>query len=395
MNILMFGTSNYFLPCALGNGGAQYVHNIILGLTNKGHNIQALILDKGKIKKRVNNEYGYKAYRISTKKRLSFLLPALSFLKLVLRHKPHLIFLSNLMSYDANGVLILSKILRIPFVIAIAGLELWHLELPHPRDRFVAKSLLRNAKAVCAISNFTAEQIIERSKISLKNVKAFWPGIDNTRFNRSNIDNEIIKEYGLEDKKIILTVSGLRKRKGIDNVIRALPAVIEKVSNAIYLIVGDGGEMGNLKGLVRSLNLENYVLFIGNIPNEKTPHFYNIADVFIMTSYVNYQDCVSDFEGFGLVFLEANACGVPTIAGRSGGMVDAVLDGVTGFLVDPFDLSEIANKLVTILTDSQLRKKLGENGQRRVLRDFTLAAVGQRYDKFLNQIVSKSKQARC
>src|SRR5262249_14775190 len=131
---------------------------------------------------------------------------------------------------------------------------------------------------------------------------------------------------------VILTVGSLVERKGQDMIIRALPLIANAVPGVSYLIVGDGPYKANLKTLVTSMGLQDRVVFTGRVSDEELPEFYALSDVFAMPSRACLDS--NDVEGFGMVFLEAGATGKPVVAGRSGGIEDAVVDGVTGLLVD-------------------------------------------------------------
>ena len=120
---------------------------------------------------------------------------------------------------------------------------------------------------------------------------------------------------------------------------------------------------------MRDLYLDDHVLFTGYVDPDQLNSLYNLCDVYVMLS----RELVArgDTEGFGITFLEANACGKPVIGGDSGGVSDAILDGVTGFLVDPLDVDGVAEKLILLLEDPDLARRLGQQGRARVEGSFT------------------------
>jgi phosphatidylinositol alpha-1,6-mannosyltransferase len=150
-------------------------------------------------------------------------------------------------------------------------------------------------------------------------------------------------------------------------VIRALPKILTEVSNAIYLVGGRGPYEKDLKQLVTDLNLEKFVRFLGFVPQEKLSGLYSISDLFVM---INRETLRDSHEGFGMVFTEASAAGKPVIGGRSGGTADSILEGVTGYRVDPLNIDEVASCIIKILKDEQLRKTLGRNGRKWVEKSF-------------------------
>jgi phosphatidylinositol alpha-1,6-mannosyltransferase len=186
----------------------------------------------------------------------------------------------------------------------------------------------------------------------------------------------LVKRYGLKGKKVILTLARLVVRKGQDQVIRALPRVIQRVPQAVYLLAGQGGDEPRLRNLARSLNLHDRCIFTGYISEDELVDHYNLADVYIMPSREIGEK--GDVEGFGITFLEAGACGKPVVGGRSGGVPDAVVDGQTGILVDPTDVDQIAEVLSQLLTDEPYARRLGQGGRQRVLETLQWRHIAQR-----------------
>ena len=157
------------------------------------------------------------------------------------------------------------------------------------------------------------------------------------------------------------------RRKGFDNVIRALPIILAREPQAHYVLGGIGGDEGYLKGLVAELKVESHVTFLGKVADEDLPYWYNLCDVFIMPN----RKVGDDTEGFGMVFIEANACGRPAIAGLAGGTGDAVIDGETGLRVDGESLHSISEGICRVLGDPQFAKMLGDNGLNRAREGFS------------------------
>ena len=162
----------------------------------------------------------------------------------------------------------------------------------------------------------------------------------------------------------------MAERKGHDIVLKALPLVLKSIPNLSYLIVGEGPYRTHLMELCRELKLDSVVTFIGFAYDEELVMYYNLCDVFVMPNreIFNSTDSV---EGFGITFIEANACNKPVIGGRSGGAIEAVKDGVTGFLVDPQNENEVAEKIIFLLQDEELARKMGKDGRKRVEKDFS------------------------
>ncbi len=163
--------------------------------------------------------------------------------------------------------------------------------------------------------------------------------------------------YGLGDVPLLLSVGRLVARKGQDNLIRALPAILRRVPEAVVLIVGDGPDGPRLRGLVSALGVDRQVHFAGSVPWVDLPAHYAAADVFAMPCRTRGSGL--DVEGLGIVFLEASASGLPVIAGRSGGAPETVQPGRTGVVVDGRDVAQVARATTDLLTDRDRASDLG------------------------------------
>ena len=135
-----------------------------------------------------------------------------------------------------------------------------------------------------------------------------------------------------------------------------------------YVIVGDGDERNSLEGLVNQLGVREHVRFSGVVDDRELPNYYHAADVFIHPNRIEG----GEFEGFGIVFLEAAAASLPTIGGSTGGVPEAVEAGVTGLLVSGTNVDELAAAIRTLAASESLRRRMGEAGRRRVQEQFTL-----------------------
>jgi len=174
--------------------------------------------------------------------------------------------------------------------------------------------------------------------------------------------------YGLDGKLVLLTVARLVRHKGHDQVLRTLALLDGRYGDVVYLIVGAGQERASLERQVAALGLASQVRMLGALPWREVERLYQACDVFVMPS----RQEGTDVEGLGMVYLEAGLRGKPVIGGRSGGIPDAVRDGETGFLVDPSDPEDLARALGRLLSDEGLRRRMGENGRRRVLDEFSI-----------------------
>lgn len=276
----------------------------------------------------------------------------------------------------ARGI---SKILKkhgAQLIVVVHGLEVTR-KMSWIKKMWLINTL-KSANKVIAVSNFTRDRVISRYNIPPDKIITLPNGVDPKRFYPLADVSRLKRQFGLVDNKIILTLARLQERKGHDKVIDALPIVIKKVPNAHYLISGakNGAFYQKINQKVIDMGLENYVTFTGYVEPEDINLFYNLCDVYIMPSRELKKN--GDTEGFGITFLEANACEKPVIGGRSGGVVDAIENGQSGYLVDPLDVGEIAEKLVLLLTNNHHAHLLGQQGRQRILNNYTWESVARR-----------------
>ncbi|GAX86808.1 conserved hypothetical protein [Lebetimonas natsushimae] len=184
-----------------------------------------------------------------------------------------------------------------------------------------------------AVSKANKEIIENRYK---RKVKLLYNGVDIDVFRKDEVvRNEMKKKYNLEDKKVLLSVGRIEGWKGFNLVIEILPELPEEF---VYILIGKGKELENLKKLAKKLNVENRVLFLGEIENKELFKYINMADLFIQPSIGH--------EAFGITLIEAMACGVPVIASRNGGMKEIVKDNENGFLFEINNKQELKEKIL-------------------------------------------------
>ena len=250
------------------------------------------------------------------------------------------------------------RLFRLKTVIYIHGEEI-STRTQYDEGGQRRRRALGAADGIVAVSRFTRETLTGRFGVAPEKIELVSNGVEAARFTPRPRPDDLVSRYGLAERRVLLTVSRLHARKGMDRVIESLPSVLNSVPDLIYLIVGDGAFRPALEGLVASLELGRHVLFAGAVPDYELADHYSLGDVFIMA---NREMPDGETEGFGLVFLEANACGLPVIAGRAGGSVDAVTDDVNGLVVDGDDPAAIGAAIVRIFADDGLRHKLVTGG---------------------------------
>jgi phosphatidylinositol alpha-1,6-mannosyltransferase len=232
--------------------------------------------------------------------------------------------------------------------------------------RFLLARVHNSAAAVIANSHNTARQL-EAMGVSRAKLHVVYPGVDAARFQGRVRGDAIRRRFVQEGELLLLTVARLQRRKGHDLSIRALALLRDEPPGLRYLIVGDGEERGHLERLVDELALRDRVSFLGAVPDDVLPDYYAAADIFV---HPNRPESREE-EGFGMVFLEAAAAGLPVIGGANGGVPEAVEQSVTGLLVGGDDAGELATAIRALSGSKALRCRMGEAGRTRVLSHFT------------------------
>jgi phosphatidyl-myo-inositol dimannoside synthase len=262
---------------------------------------------------------------------------------------------------------VVKKVLRIPFVAYCHGEEVTQIDyrrfLPKIRDL-----VYRSADAVVAANGF-ARACLVRIGVPEDRIFTITPGVDMATFMPKAANPALVTRYGVSGKVVLLSVSRLVERKGHSQILKALGKVRDSIPEFHYLIIGEGPEREKIKRIVAELGLGRHVSMVGKVASEELIDFYNLCDLFVLAN----RDIQGDVEGFGMVFLEANACGKAVLGGRTGGTSEAVIDNSTGLLVDPENIDEIASALRILISEPDLRKRFGAYGLQRARSDFAWA----------------------
>jgi phosphatidylinositol alpha-1,6-mannosyltransferase len=222
------------------------------------------------------------------------------------------------------------------------------------------------------ISEYTHKNIAKAlSPDAAVRMRRIVPGVNVTEFSPANaiVGNQLRADLGWMDRPVIVCVSRLMARKGQDELIRALPEVHRTSPSASLIIVGEGPYRKDLESLIKKLQLEEFVHLTGKVSQTDLSKWYAAGDIFAMPCRTRVGGW--DVEGLGIVFLEGSATGLPVIVGDSGGAIDAVLDGETGFLVDGKNTGEIAQRISFLISNPDAAKQMGEAGRNWVTQEWT------------------------
>ncbi len=262
-----------------------------------------------------------------------------------------------------------------PVVIYAHGEELttWGRGGKYKAMRFA----LRHADRVIANSEHTRSTLLSMG-IEPARITIVYPGVDVSLF-RPELDSTDLRD-SLDiraHEKLILSVGRLSRRKGFDQMIRAVARLKAQGVPVRYVIAGIGEDADYLDGLIREHDLQSIVHRIGAVTDRDLPRWMNACDFFAMPN----REINGDNEGFGMVFIEAAACAKPVLAGNSGGTGAAVIDGVTGLRVNGGELDEIEKAITTLLGEKG--HEMGRNGLRRVQDTFSWERVAGRTRQLL------------
>jgi glycosyltransferase involved in cell wall biosynthesis len=221
-----------------------------------------------------------------------------------------------------------------PYVLVAHGVDAWKI------DDAARLKALRNANLVLAVSRYTRDCLIDEAGVNANRIKILPNTCDTDRFMIAPKPPRLLQKYGLQPQDpVILTVCRLDENegyKGYDQIIKALPGIRREAPGARYLIVGKGTDRSRIEKLIDENGLRDAVILAGYVPDDELADYYNLCDIFAMPSLG---------EGFGIVYLEALACGKPVLAGNRDGSRDALADGALGLLVDPENTDEIAAQI--------------------------------------------------
>lgn len=363
----------------MDGGIAAFNYHVCKELYERGHKVN-VIANRSEQSEGFNLPmYKFEIRRLNGRIRPSAVEAIYKILLTIMKEKSDVIFYGHFGSTHWLSGPLAQSIFSIPYLILVHGTEFnAYLHRFTKVDSWVSKIILKNAAQIIVNSRAT-KKLVEDHGYPPGKIHVVHPGANPEMFKADNTSNEIKRKYKLEGKKVLLSISRLVAKKNHAGILHALPEVINRIPNLTYLIVGRGPEEEKIRRIIEELRLQDYVILVGYVEPQYTAPYYHVCDIFVMPS----KTVDIDYESFGIVYAEANACGKPVIAGRSGGIEDAVFDGVTGLLVDPDNIEEISHSIVRLLTDAEYAQKLGENGRQRVEKELNWSVVGEKIEEIL------------
>jgi len=265
-------------------------------------------------------------------------------------------------------------------VVALThGHEVWWAKVPP--FSFLIRVMSKSIDSITHLGDYTKGEISKAlSKSDSDKLVQIAPGIDIDHF--TPVDSSDLRaDLGLTDKSVIISVGRLVHRKGQDKLIASLPAIREKVPNAHLVLVGVGPYQEHLKKLATRLKVTDCLTFIGRINYSELPRYICIGDIFAMPSRSRFFGL--EVEGLGIVYLEASACGLPVVGGKSGGAPDAVLIGESGLVVDGTSTQEISDACIDLLSNPELCAVMGAAGRQWIIENWRWEIWATKYAALL------------
>lgn len=285
--------------------------------------------------------------------------------RLVKREKIQVIYAHHALPVGYIAYL-LKKISKIPFVLFFHGTDL-SLGIKNKKEKL--KKICLAADKIVVNSEYLKNKFLSAFEGVNKEIAVVYP-CPNDIFLQTVSDVELKKlksKLALEGKKVIITVARMSEGKGYPHLIRLLPKILEKIPNLVWLIIGDGPKKDEIIKSIQKNYLQNVTRFIGKIPYTELPKYYQLADLMVLLTHPD--ESLAE-EAWGTAFVEAAASGLPVVAGRAGGVEEAVLNMQTGLVVDVYQDTSIVAAVSELLRNSDYARQMGQTGKERVKREF-------------------------
>ena len=264
-------------------------------------------------------------------------------------------------------------------IVALShGHEVWWAKIPVLKQ--ILQKIIKDIDKLGYLGEFTKSEI-SKATTEVNKLVQIAPGIDTNHFQPKKPNPNLVSKYQLEGRRVIVCVARLVHRKGQDQLIKALPAILKKYPDAILLIVGQGPIEQMLRNSARQLAVTHKVIFTGRVPHADLADYISLGEVFAMPVRSRFYGF--EVEGLGISYLEASACGLPVVVGKSGGAVDAVIDQVTGLLVDGKNVNEITDAICRLLADPAKAQAMGQAGRGWVISDWQLSNWSAKFNDLL------------
>jgi len=251
---------------------------------------------------------------------------------------------------------------------------------------FLVRRVLQGASLLIANSRNTKRILCEEWSVPEDRVRVLHPGVDTSRFVPTARDAAARQQLGWGERRVVLTVGRLQKRKGHDQMIRAARLLKEEFSDLLYAVIGDGEERETLQALIQAEQVAGNVQLLGEADDARLIAAYQQCDLSILPN----RQVGHDIEGFGMVLLEAQACGKPVIAGASGGTAEAMNAPFTGLVVPCETPESIAAAVAPLLRDDARRAEMGHAAREWVASNFDWSALAAQAEQVFQSLTRRA-----
>lgn len=296
-----------------------------------------------------------------------------------MRDRPRLVITTHL-NFGILGYL-LKSVTGIPYWCVAHGVEAWNV------NRRLSRLGLQKSDLILAVSNYTRQRLLAEQPLKAEQLVILPNTIHSEAMKPGPKPDYLMRRHALTIRnKIILTVARLaesERYKGYDHVLRALPGIRDKIPDVKYVLVGEGGDRSRIETLIRDLEICDAVILAGGVSARELPDYYNLCNVFAMPS---------KGEGFGIVYLEALACGKPVLAGNDDGSSEPLQNGQLGVLVEADSVNEIAKELTRVLEGTHPLDVLRapERLREESLKKFGFVSFKERLAALLESLAAKA-----
>ena len=372
----------------LVSGSARLLQDVVEHLRASGHHVEVVTPDFPLLgdSKEFDDSQSYRIHRIrSSRIRGGSSIAMMTRMLTLCAGRKFDIVLCGFASPTAILALAVCVVTGVPYAVYTHGEDLIAARTAWRRGAL--SSALKAACVVMCNSCFTAGEA-EWFGVPRDRILTISPGIDPVPYLGVSIEDveALRSRFNLIGKKILLTLARLQVRKGHDMVVRSLPAIVASVPDVHYLVVGKG-DPARLIAIASELGVSDRLTVIDYVSTESLPALFALCDVYVMLS--RFDPETREVEGFGIVYLEAAACGKPSVAGNQGGCADAVTDQQTGIIVDPTDVPAIERAVIRLLSNEEESRRMGLAGRERVSKEFRKIDQLRRIEDALQRYVSK------
>ena len=353
-------------------------YNIAKYLARRGHEVHVITSwDEGLPEESFEEGFYVHRIRVPRLKIGGYTLHVLKELLLIKGLSPDIVHAQSIMR--GTACVLARKLFGIPCVVMGQGSDVY---LPWRFKKVISKLVLGNADALIALTEHMKQKMIELLGRERCDIFVIPNGIDDKFFSGYlRKQSPATLEPVNNKKKVILYVGRLEPVKGVRYLVQAVRILIDKdLRNIKLLIVGDGSEKRYLEELVKKLGLEDYIVFVGRVPHDKIPEYMASADLFVLPSLS---------EGFPIVTVEVMVMGLPIIASRVGGLPWIIRDGENGFLVEPRNPRDIAEKITLLLTNDDLRAYMSKRNIEEATK-YSWKKIVEKLEKVYMHIISRN-----